>query len=131
MSVQSAAAPALAPLCPSIYTGPAIVVTDSEIMRRIPARRALAREKELRRLSDVVGQILSNLRAGVAPDSARDIAGTNGFAGSITVTVGHEEILQAVANRFRDGDNAWADTTAPGGIASLHLWHDPSHPQIR
>src|SRR5689334_8095306 len=113
MSAENAAERALKGICDATFTGPAVVVSDSEITRRIPTRRAVTREKELRRLADVVGEVLTRIRTGGGIDSARGIVAATDLSNSITVTEGYPQLLQAVADRFRSGDNAWADTTAP------------------
>lgn len=130
MSFERAADELLRRLCGGSCVGFGVVFTDSEVMRRIPARRAVTREKEQRRLADVVRGIVAHLGEGGAAASAGGIAESSGFADSITVTRGREQLVRAVAERFRSGDNAWADTAGSGGIIVLHFWHDPTHGRV-
>ena len=130
MSFEHAANELLRRRCDDSYDGFGVVFTDSEVMRRIPKRRAVTREKEQRRLSDVVREIVTHLRAGGAVASANGIAESGGFADSISVTQGHAELVEAVAERFSSGDNVWADIDGSDGIVVLHFWHDPTHGRV-
>lgn len=127
MDVNGDATRVLAGLCDDRYDGFGVVFTDSEIVRRIPKRRAVTRDKEQRRLSEVVTEVVTHLQRGGSVASARMIAETGGFAASIAVTQGYERLVHAVAERLRSGDNAWADTARAENVVVLHFWQDPTH----
>jgi hypothetical protein len=130
MSFEHAANELLRRACDDSYDGFGVIFTDSEIMQRIQKRRAVTREKEQRRLSDVVRAIVTHLREGGAVASANRIAELGGFADSISVTQGRGQLVRAVAERFRSGDNVWADPAGSDGIIVLHFWHDPTHGRV-
>jgi hypothetical protein len=113
------------------HGGFGVLVTDSPIMRRIPHRRAVTREKEQKRLGDVASAVVEQLLSAGTAESARAVARAAGLADSIVVTETDEEWVRAVCERFGDGDNAWAATFVTGRVMSVYFWHDPSHPRIR
>jgi hypothetical protein len=98
-------------------------------MRRVPARRGVTREKEVRRVSGVVEQVVARLREGDVA-SAMGIAQSSEFADSIRVTEGYDQLVEAVAERFRAGDNVWADTFNGDGLIVLRFWNDPTHGRV-
>jgi len=132
MTADDAANDLLRRLCDARYEGFGIVYTDSDLIRRIPKRRAVTREKEQRRLADVVGRVVTHLRGeGGSVTSAAAIAEPSGFAASIRVARGYAQLFQAVAERFRAGDNVWSDNPDPhGGLIVLHFWYDPTHRRL-
>src|SRR5690348_14129427 len=84
------------------HGGFGVLVTDSPIMRRIPHRRAVTRDKEERRLGDVARAVVEQLLGDGTAESARAVARAAGLADSIIVTETDEDLVQAVCERFRD-----------------------------
>ena len=114
------------------FQGFGVVYTDTPLMERLPRRRAHAREKEQRRLSEVVAQVIDCLRDTYDVGAARAVASEAGFADCVTVTEAYapDELLRAVAERLRAGDNCWSAGTVDGAVASIYLWYDPSHRRV-
>ena len=130
MSFQDVAKRVLEDLCDDRYDGFGVVITDSEIMRRIPKRRAVTREKEQQRLAKTAGEVLAHLQEFRSAASAEEIIKSRGFTDSIIVTQGYAQLVQAVAERFRLGDNVWTDTSQSKNVIALRFWHDPTHRRI-
>jgi hypothetical protein len=126
MSVEGAAIAVVTRFCDSRYDGVGVVYSDSALLSAIPRRRAAAREKEQRRLNNVVREVVEHLRQGGSAESARKIARSADLAESIDVSEGYEGLVRSVARRFEAGDNAWSETLATTGLLALYFWHDPS-----
>jgi hypothetical protein len=115
-------------VCDEHFEGLSVLFTDSMIMRDIPKRRAVTREKQQRRLSAVVSEVVADLQRTGPVASAEVIAKSAGFADSIWIVRGYERLISAVSERLKAGDNAWADVSPPGvEVIILHFWHDESH----
>ncbi|HSI33947.1 MAG TPA: hypothetical protein VK986_10210 [Tepidisphaeraceae bacterium] len=130
MSVEDAAKRMLAEICAEQFDGIGVVVTDSVIARQIPKRRAVTLEKATGRLSDTVRAVVSNLGQGGDLDSAAEIARSAGFHESIHIARGYAQLVLAVADRFRAGDNVWSDNSGGDGIVVIHFWNDPTHGRV-
>jgi hypothetical protein len=131
MSLHDVARHVLSKLCDEHHDGPAVVFSDSPTVERIPRRRHHARERERHRVSDMAREVIDHLRRGGDAATAHDLAVTAGLNDSIRVTRGYGELLEAIVDRFRAGDNAWADVSgAAEGVIAQHFWHDPTHPRV-
>jgi hypothetical protein len=126
--VEEAAKHALQSVCDEHFEGLSVLFTDSVVMRHIPKRRAVTREKEQRRLSAVVSEVVADLQRTGTVASADVIAESAGFADSTWIVQGYQRLISAVSERLKAGDNAWADVSLPGAdVIILHFWHDKSH----
>jgi hypothetical protein len=130
MSVEDAAKRLLAKICDEQFDGFGVVVTDSVIARQIPKRQAVTLEKALRKQSDTVRAVISHLEQGGDLASAAEIARSADVHESILIVRNYAQLVQAVAARFRAGDNVWSDNAGDGGIVVVHFWHDPTHGRV-
>ena len=131
MNLHDAARHALSTLCDERYEGYGVVLSDSPTVGRIPKRRHHARERAQQRLSDTAREVAEDLRRGVDAAAVAEIIATAGLKDSIRATRGYVELIEAVVERFRAGDNVWADTSgADTGVIVLRFWHDPTHRRI-
>jgi hypothetical protein len=129
MSVEEAAHRTVARICGDGFVGVGLISTDSVISRRFPRRKLHAFLKEQERLRKTCSDVLATLLSAGPGAAVRD-AGKAGFADSIVITTGRQQLLDAVAARFRDGDNAWSDGFGDERTITIHFWHDPSHRRV-
>ena len=127
MPVEHAANAVLERLCGPGWDGVGLIVTDSQVVRRIPKRRVAALEKEQRRLGNAAREVAAHLQNGGTVASANEMVAHRGFRDSIRVVQGRGALLDAVRERFINGDNVWADTLATETLLVLRFWYDPSH----
>jgi hypothetical protein len=130
MSLHDVARHVLSSLCDERYDGPAVVFSDSPTVERIPRRRHHAREREQHRVSDMAREAAEDLRRGVDAAVVTQIIATAGLTDSVRVVRGFAELLEAVEERFRCGDNVWDDGATAGGVIVLRFWHDRTHRRV-
>jgi hypothetical protein len=130
MSLHEAARHVLSPLCDERFDGFGVVFTDSPGSGRIPKRRRHAREREQHRLSEVAREVVNHLRQDGDTASVAEFIATAHMKDSIRVTRGYAELIEAVVERFRSGDNVWTDVPGSEPLIVLRFWHDPTHRPI-
>ena len=130
MSLHDAARNVLLPLCDERFDGFGVVTTDAATVGRVPRRRHHAREREQHRLAEVTRDVADHLLQGGDAASAAAIVTSADLKESIRITRGYAELVEAVVERFRAGDNVWADLPGSDALVVLHFWHDPTHRRI-
>lgn len=63
----------------------------------------------------------------LADETATRLAKTEGFADCLRITKGGDELLAAVADRFRSGDNVYDSHDVKNGVFRIAFWYDDSH----
>ena len=126
MSVEEAAERTVTRICGEAFDGFGLISTDSVISQKYPRRKVHTFLKEQERLRKTCSDVFAMLRCedlNAAVHKAREA----GFADSIAITLDRQQLCDAIAARFRDGDNVWAEGFSDERTITIHFWHDPSH----
>jgi hypothetical protein len=129
MSVEEAADRTVTRICGETFDGLGLISTDSVIFQRYHRRKLHTFLKEQERLRKTCSDVFAILRSDGLEAAVRK-AEESGFADSVAITVGRQQLRDAVAARFRDGDNAWAEGFSDERTITIHFWHDPSHRRV-
>jgi hypothetical protein len=94
------------------------------------------RDDELVRFSRFVAELMEGLRFGsLTAEDARRAVEVGPYAGFVLVADSKARMVDALAERFRAGDNVWVhgftEAGLPGGrVLLLRTWNDPSHRRL-
>jgi hypothetical protein len=130
MSLHDTARHVLSTLCDEHYDGFGLVLSYSATTERIPRRRHHARERELTRVADGAKEVATHLHEGGDAASAAELIATADLKDAVRVTRGYPELLDAVVERFRAGDNVWDGDADSGDMIVLRFWHDSTHRRV-
>jgi hypothetical protein len=124
---ESVAEAVLAQACGADFDGLAIVYSSTPIFARVPNPRNKRQMKEQLRLMDVVNDVERELRATLDPATAARLAESEGFGDCVRITTTRNELLAALSERFRSGDNAYDAPDVKDGLFRIGFWYDKSH----
>ena len=132
MALDSAADYILREL-PKEWQGWALVVSFTPLLKRIPTRKQVTRDKAQLKLLNTAGTILEHMETLLAADfhepaSVESLILASGFRDCLFFAQGRETLKEIIITCLRAGENIW-DVLGTNPI-KVTLYHDHTHPRI-